>query len=128
MFRANIWKSAGATLAITLFSGAATAQDSDPALSSDRAAYEAAMKCFVVAGNAYAERQKAGDQTKAAAYETKAHAAFDFAVKFGRSVGRNGSQIKADISETQDRELPKLVADVGYNRQSAATCRALGLL
>lgn len=95
---------------------------------SDQQAYEAATKCYVVAGNAYADRKRAGEMAKAQAYEQKAHAAFDLAVKFGRAAGHNGSNIEADILEAQERELPKLVKDVGYNRQAAATCRALGLL
>lgn len=95
---------------------------------SDEQAYRAAIKCYVVAGNASAERKRSGDEAKYAVYERQAHAAFDLAVKFGRAAGHNGSNIEADILETQERELPKLVKDVNYNRQSAATCRALGLL
>jgi hypothetical protein len=94
----------------------------------DQQAYEAAMKCYIVAANASLDRRKAGDEAKSVAYETKAHGDFDLAVKFGRSAGHNGANIEADILETQGRELPKLVKDVTYNRQSAATCKALGLL
>lgn len=95
---------------------------------SDQQAYEAAMKCYVVSGSAYGERKKAGDVVKADFYDQKAHASFDLAVKFGRSLGNSGKQIETDILATQERELPRLMKDVGYNRQSAAVCRALGLL
>ena len=94
----------------------------------DQQAYEAAIKCYVVAGNASLDRKKAGDDAKAAAYDSKAHAAFDTAVRFGRSAGLSGEQMTRDFEATQEQELQKLVRDENYNRQSAANCRALGLL
>lgn len=95
---------------------------------SDQQAYDAAIKCYLVAGHSHAERKRAGDDAKAALYDTKAHASFDLAVKFGQSLGRSGKEIEADILAMQDRELPKLVQDDNYDRQSAAVCKALGLL
>jgi len=105
--------------------GSSGVAQADP---SDRPAYEAAMKCFVVIGNAAGERERAGDAAKAATYKIKAHSAFDLAVKFGKSLGISGQQMTSDFQATQDRELRRLIEDVDYNRQSAADCRALGLL
>ena len=95
---------------------------------SDRQAYEAAKKCYVVAAHAAGERERAGDKDKSAFYESKAHAAFDMASKFGQTAGLTGQQISRDIEATQDREIRKLVPDEAYFRQSAANCKALGLL
>lgn len=120
--RWKIWLSVAALV------GAVTPLGPAHADASDQQAYEAAMKCYVVAGNASEDRKKVGDQEKAAAYEGKARAAFGVAVKFGRTIGLSRAQMTRDFEATQESELRKLVADVDYNRQSAAVCRALGLL
>lgn len=91
-------------------------------------AYTAAIRCFVANGAASGEREDAGDAKEAARYERAARRSFDTAVKLGGVLGYSGSRINQDLGLAQAKELPKLVADPAYNRQTMATCRALGLL
>ncbi|TAL32262.1 MAG: hypothetical protein EPN98_14015 [Phenylobacterium sp.] len=109
--------------------GAAAAQTRDAAVQrANRMAYEAAMKCFVTAGAASGEREDAGDRAAAARYEQAARRSFDTASRLGEVLGYSGSRINQDFGLAQTRELPKLVADATYNRNAAATCRAIGLM
>jgi hypothetical protein len=94
----------------------------------NQAAYAAAMKCFVVNGNATGERLDAGDSAEAAAYEAQARRLFDLAVRLGQSLGYSRDRMEQDFGLAQARELPKLVKDVAYYRSAAATCRAMGLM
>lgn len=103
----------------------AYAQPNDQA---NRAAYGHAMKCFVANGHARGMRQRAGDEAKAAAYETKARMSFDTAVKLGRALGYSGDRMDQDFGLAQTRELPAMVSDQKYFVEAAATCKALGLM
>ena len=84
-----------------------------------RSAYEAALKCFVANGSAYGDAQKAGDAAEAAA--------FDAAVRLGELLGHSGTRVEQDFRLTQMRELPQIVSNPAYARQSLQTCKALGL-
>jgi len=92
-----------------------------------RSAYEAALKCFVANGSAYGDAQKAGDAAEAAAFDAKARASFDAAVRLGELLGYSGTRVEQDFRLTQMRELPQIVSNPAYARQSLQTCKALGL-
>ena len=108
---------------------AAPAQTGDLAVQrANRMAYEASMKCFVANGVATGEREDAGDREAAARYERTARKSFNTAVKLGEALGYTGTRINQDFGLAQARELPKLATDGAYNRTTATTCRALGLM
>lgn len=109
-------------------SGAAAAKSSSDPNAAIRTAYQGAIKCFVVAGAAAGERKDAGDATRASSYEAAARRAFDAASGFGLQLGYTNSRINQDFGLAQASELPKLVKDQAYNRASAGTCKAMGLL
>ena len=113
---------------LTVSARTASAQDDPATTQANRAAYQAAMKCFVVAGTATGERRDAGDTAKAEMYETKARKAFDTAVRLAGMLGYDRDKVDQDFGLAQAQELPKMVKDIDYYRRSAATCRAIGLL
>lgn len=126
-----MWLVRKAKLTLTAFSSAALIASQcnvAHAASADRQAYDAAMKCFVVIGNAVGERQRAHDAAKANSYEQKAHATWEVALKLGRNLGISGPQIADDFEAMRLREQRRLVSDADYNRQAAATCKAMGFL
>jgi len=101
---------------------------SDAVDRTNRAAYEAAIKCFVVDGYASTQREKAGDAEKAASYEASARHSFDVAFAAGARIGLGDSQVNRDIDYAQVSELPKLIRDLDYLKSVAATCKALHLM
>lgn len=93
-----------------------------------RAAYQAALKCFVANGEAGAERRTAGDQAGLARYDATAKQSFDGAVKLGRMLGLTNRQMNGDLDATQAKELPRMVGDRAYFIDAVATCKGLGLM
>jgi hypothetical protein len=107
----------------------ASADSTDDAVTrANRMAYDAAMKCFVANGYASDERRKAGDLAKSAAYGTKARASFDLAYAAGEKIGLSDDQISRDMDYAQETELPRFIRDQRYLLETAATCKALGLM
>lgn len=94
----------------------------------NRMAYDAAIKCFVAASVATGEREDAGDRDAATRYEHSARKSFDTASALGEKLGFSGSRINQDFGMAQAAQLPKLVRDLNYYRDTAAMCRALGLM
>jgi hypothetical protein len=93
-----------------------------------RQAYGYAMACFVANGIVVGDMQNAGKARLADAQEAKARLSFDTAVKFGEALGYSGSRINQDFGLAQGKQLPKLVKDGAYFKQTVATCKALGLM
>ncbi len=91
-------------------------------------AYESSMKCFVVDTRLSALRKKAGDEAKASYYDEKSKVAFDDAVALGLKVGLSKDQIERDFNVVQVREIPELLGNDKYFRESIATCKVLGLV
>ena len=102
-------------------SQAATTQDT-------RAAYDAALKCFVANGNAEGERRDAHDAAGAARYDTTGKQSFDAAMKLGRMLGLTNRQLNRDLNAVQATELPRMVKDRAYFIDAVATCKGLGLM
>lgn len=100
----------------------------DSSTQDTRAAYDAALKCFVANGNAEGERRRAGDQAGAARYDATAKQSFDGAVKLGRMLGLTNRQMNHDLDAVQDSELPRMVRDRSYFLDAVATCKGLGLM
>ena len=100
---------------------AATAQDT-------RAAYDAALKCFVANGNAEAERRDAHDAAGAARYDATGKQSFDAAMKLGRMLGLANRQLNHDLDAIQAAELPRMVKDRVYFINAVAVCKGLGLM
>ncbi len=93
-----------------------------------RAAYQAALKCFVANGNAEGERRRAGDQTGAARYDATAKQSFDGAVKLGQMLGLSNRQMNDDLDAAQATELPRMIKDRAYFIDAVASCKGLGLM
>ena len=100
----------------------AAAQDSN------RLAYEASIKCFVANGLARGERLDAGDTATAAIHETNARRSFDLSFRFGHAVGLSDQHINEDLGLAQGAEMPKMVGNAEYFRDTVATCKAIGLM
>ncbi|MEM9966212.1 MAG: hypothetical protein AAGC58_12795 [Asticcacaulis sp.] len=104
----------------------ATAQ----AVSADKthAAYELAIKCFVVNGHAHFDRREAKDLEGASRYEGNAKRAWDIADKLRIKLGYPKERYSADHKRIMDRELPRLYKEPGYYATAAGECKAYGLL
>ncbi len=100
----------------------------DDTMQNTRAAYDAALKCFVANGNAEGERRDAGDHEGAARYDASGKRSFDAAVKLGQMLGLTNRQMNHDLDTAQAIELPKMVKDRDYFIDAVATCKGLGLM
>jgi hypothetical protein len=105
----------------------ASAQD-DAVTRANRLAYDSTLKCFVADGYASDERRKAGDAVKSAAYKAKARESFDLAYAAGEKIGLTDQKIGRDLDFAQETELPQFIRDQRYLLDTAATCKALGLM
>lgn len=115
-------------MALVANAGAAVAQSTgDASAQADGMAYESSIKCFVVDTRLSELRKRAGDATKADYYDGQSKVAFDAGVALGQKMGRSRDEIERDFSVVQVRELPELLRDEAYFRNSIATCKALGL-
>ncbi|MGA0546826.1 hypothetical protein ACO2Q1_16265 [Brevundimonas sp. VNH65] len=115
-----------AMLAASAFSASVAVAQATPR--GNALAYEAALKCFVANGHASGLRARAGEPQRAAAYDLSARQSFDAATRLGQLLGYSNQRISQDFGLVQSRELPAMVADAAYFRQTVATCRALGLM
>ncbi len=102
---------------------AASASDQDM-----RHAYDAARRCYVANGEVYSAFKRNGDATNAAMFEKKAHTAYDLAYSYGGRLRLSQQQITADLKETTDTELPKLVGDSAYLTTVAKDCKYWGMM
>ena len=127
-FRAALVTALLLTSAHSVHAQAPKAKTADAVRQSDLAAYEATMKCFVANGVLAGTRRDVKDAAGVASAEANARRAFDLAVQFGHKLGYSENRINADFGLAQGRDLPKLVNDPAYVRETAATCRALGLM
>ncbi len=93
-----------------------------------QAAYELAMKCFVANGFVENRQLDAHDQAGAEAAKEREKAAFDMAVQLGKQLDYNNERINRDLDLFQQRELPRMVRDSEYFRQTEASCKAYGLM
>ena len=116
------------TCAALIWATSAAAAENAARARGDRLAYEAAVKCFVVAGAAAGEREDAGDAAQAAAYDAKARQSFNVATMLGHRLGLSNGSINQDFGLAQTRELPRIVANAAYRKSTAATCKAMGLM
>ncbi|WP_150131397.1 hypothetical protein [Caulobacter mirabilis] len=91
-------------------------------------AYNSAIKCLVANSRAKSMRLRVGDETGAARYDTQARKTFDVAVRLGRGIGLSNERINGDLDAMMDRELPLMVQDNAYFRQTVADCRTMGLM
>lgn len=94
----------------------------------DRSAYDSAIKCLVANSRAKSMRLRAGDEPGAARYDTQARQTFDVVVRLGHGMGLSNERINGDLDTMMDRELPLMVQDDAYFRQTVANCRAMGLM
>jgi len=94
----------------------------------DRDAYVLALKCFVVNTLSAEERKEAGDAIKANSYSAFAKKAFDTGISLGRRLGYSNAVMNSDLDQMESEEMPRLSRDLGYLRQVAAQCKAIGLL
>lgn len=100
-----------------------------PAQAQDnRAAYNVAVRCFVANVRAENVERRAGQLTSAERYKVVGKQAFDAAATLGVALGRNTTQIEADIGQSRTNDLPRMVREADYYRQVVATCRAYGLM
>ena len=78
-----------------------------------RAAYEHALRCFVV--------------TSSYSDETSARRSFDAAMRLGQLQNLSNRQLNADLNRSTAYEGVRLVRDRRYRDQLLAECRRLGL-
>jgi hypothetical protein len=93
----------------------------------NRTAYGFAMKCFVANGVARGNNRDVGNNAQADAYEQRARESYDVASKLGSALGYEHNRVAQDFGMAQTEELPKLVKDREYLKQTTATCEAAGL-
>ena len=112
-------------LVIVVAHGTAVADDT--MTRANRMAYDIAMKCFVANGVARGNSRDVGDTAQAAAYEAKARRSFNAASNLGDALRYSDKRVDQDFGLAQTQELPKLVKDGAYLRQTLATCESAGL-
>lgn len=101
-----------AGVALIACSVAAGAQSGSQA-NGNRAAYEYALRCFVVTSN-YAD-------------DASARRSFDAATRLGQLQNLSNRQLNADFDRAIAYEGVRLVRDRSYRDQLLAECRQLGL-
>jgi hypothetical protein len=117
------------TLAALLCANASAASSTDDAVTrANHMAYDAAIKCFVADAYASDERRKAGDAAKSAAYHTMSRVSFDVAFTAGTKIGFDDDKVNRDLEFAQETELPRFIRDQKYLLDTAATCKAMGLM
>jgi len=109
-----------------MISTPATAQSGEDA--KVQQAYELALKCFVAAGHAYADRRDLHDEEGGAYFNSKAKHSWDVALRLSKQLGYSGDRFEADTNGAMDRELPLMVKDPAYFTQVANQCKAYGLM
>ena len=115
---------AGLTAAAVLL-GTAPTRAND---ASNRAAYDAVVKCVVAIGEAKLDERDAGRPTRAAEYETKTRRSYDLAFKIGAKLGLSGDQVQHDLDGAIDTELPRMMHNRSYYLDVVSTCKAIGLM
>jgi len=116
-----------AALALTIWA-TPSAYAEDATTRANRSAYQAALKCFVANGIAVGDARDARNAERANASDTMARKSFDTAKKLGSLLGYSGDRMQQDFSLAQTYELPRMMKDLSYYRDAAATCKALGLM
>jgi hypothetical protein len=107
--------------------GSAAANTDDAMTRANRMAYDIAMKCFVANGVARGNSRDAGDTAQAAVYEAKARRSFNAASNLGDALKYSDKRVNQDFGLAQTQELPKMVRDGAYLRQTLAICETGGL-
>lgn len=114
----------GVCLGVLVSGSPAEAQSTN----ANRTAYEAGLKCFVANGHADGLQRRAGNVASADRYQASARTSFDAVLRLGAMLGYTNQRINEDLGIVQTRELPPLVNDPAYFRQTVNMCRSLGLM
>jgi hypothetical protein len=91
-------------------------------------AYESAMRCFITNGLIAGDERRNGDSAKQEAFEAKARESFDIATRAGDALGYSGTHVNQDFGLAQTREMPRLLTDKAYFKQTVTLCKKLGLM
>lgn len=124
MFARRYLIAVSASVALMAAAGTVQAQNA----TATRSAYDAALKCFVANGHADGVQRRAGNVASADRYQASARTSFDAALRLGATLGFANQRINEDLGIVQARELPALVNDPAYFRQTVNVCRGLGLM